>query len=200
MKAPKTSNLVPHPPAPGDQPKEPPGQVSRGSPPAGINPSATARCATKATLLPPRGHQPQSAGEQFLPHAGINPIIPWTTPTPRTRGNQPYSGRTTKPQGANPCPHAGINHSHQNNPPRGRHIPPHTQESTLHNRTRSPGSAGQFPRTRRDLPCRPLPAQNRQPVPPRTRQSASGDQPRDCENRLSPLHAGICPAPATPDT
>ena len=129
--------------------------------------------------LPPKprgstrsGDHPQSAGEQFLPHAGINPIIPWTTPTPRTRGNQPYSSRTTKPQAANPCPHAGINLSHQNNPPRGRHIPPHTPGSTMPT----------------------LPARHRQPVPPHTRGSAVYLKETPASLTHSPSHAGICPS------
>ena len=121
---------------------------------------------------PNRGDHPQSAGEQFLPHAEINPIIPWTTPTPRTRGNQPYSGRTTKPQIANPCPHAGINLSHQNNPPRGRHIPPHTPGSTLPT----------------------LPARHRQPIPPHTRGSAVYLKETPASLTHSPSHAGIRPS------
>ena len=120
---------------------------------AGINPSATVRYATKATLLPPRGHQPwriryrrrnlrtsppkprgsthntgRGQPQQFPPHAGINHIP----------AGQPNHRSPT------PCPHAGINPSHQNNPPRGRHIPPHTRGSTIRIRTIRP-AAGTFP-------------------------------------------------------
>ena len=150
--------------------------------------------AQEAPNYPPnRGDHPQSAGEQFLPQAGINPIIPWTTPTPRTRGNQPYSGRTTKPQAANP--------------------PARTQGSTIRIRAIRP-AAGTFPRTPRDLPCRPylpgtvnpfpltrgdLPeysatANQGERIPPHTRGSAVYLKETPASLNHSPSHAGIRPS------
>ena len=142
-----------------EPPPKPRGSTRSGDQPgAGINPERGSSSIGWRAIPPASGNQPHNSVDYaHAPHTRESTIFRQDN---QTTGRQP------------PCPHAGINHSHQSNPPRGRHIPPHTRGSTLPT----------------------LPARHRQPIPPHTRGSAVYLKETPASLTHSPSHAGIRPS------